>query len=360
MIEECISVFQIGYDNIIFGAGVGGAILYKILKKYNLTEHILGWSDNNRVKHNLSYMEERLKIIPPNNLNKIDKKINVIIASSAYPEIREQLCDIGIEKDRIFLFNFAFMDVDYTDCNFIWDNIDSFERAYKKMSDYKSKKIFEDILNYRISKEQSYLMDMQKYTDDEKDQYFPEDLIEFSKEECFLDIGAYTGDTYESFLNLYNNYEYYYGIEADYDRFCDLRKVISQNSKDYIYNVAAWNGNTELNFEINPGSTCAANGSKGNKVKAVILDELLCDNKVTFVKMDIEGAELYALEGIKKIIRNYHPILALCVYHKRDDFYKLTDYVEEVAPNVYNFYLRQYRYTPTETVCYAVPKNRRK
>lgn len=59
------------------------------------------------------------------------------------------------------------------------------------------------------------------------------------------------------------------------------------------------------------------------------------------------------------IIRRNKPILAICVYHLRDDYYKLTDLVEKLVPGEYKFYLRQYRYTPTETVCYMIPQARR-
>ena len=54
------------------------------------------------------------------------------------------------------------------------------------------------------------------------------------------------------------------------------------------------------------------------------------------------------------------PILTFSVYHLRDDFYKLIDFIENLVPNEYKYYFRQYRYTPTETVCYAIPSNRQK
>ena len=95
-------------------------------------------------------------------------------------------------------------------------------------------------------------------------------------------------------------------------------------------------------------------------VSAKKVDELLEHEKVTFVKMDIEGAEMNALRGMKRLIQENKPVLAICVYHLRDDYYKITDFIESILPEEYTFYMRQYRYTPTETVCYGVPKNRLK
>lgn len=82
------------------------------------------------------------------------------------------------------------------------------------------------------------------------------------------------------------------------------------------------------------------------------------DEQVTFVKMDIEGAEYNAISGMTELIKRNKPIVAMCVYHRRDDFYRLTDLLESICENEYSYYLRQYRFTPTETVCYAIPNNR--
>lgn len=46
--------------------------------------------------------------------------------------------------------------------------------------------------------------------------------------------------------------------------------------------------------------------------------EKLKIDKIDFIKMDIEGAELEAIEGAKQIIKKYHPHLAIACYHKRD------------------------------------------
>lgn len=88
------------------------------------------------------------------------------------------------------------------------------------------------------------------------------------------------------------------------------------------------------------------------------LDDILADEQVVFVKMDIEGAEYNAINGMVELIKRNKSIVAMCVYHRRDDFYRLTDLLESICKDEYTYYLRQYRFTPTETVCYAIPKER--
>ena len=53
---------------------------------------------------------------------------------------------------------------------------------------------------------------------------------------------------------------------------------------------------------------------------SVTLDSFFSDKKVDFLKMDIEGAELSALDGAKELIKGDKPLkVAVCAYHKEKD-----------------------------------------
>lgn len=72
-------------------------------------------------------------------------------------------------------------------------------------------------------------------------------------------------------------------------------------------------------------------------------DNLLKNEKnVIFIKMDIEGEELLALNGAHNIIQRNRPKLAICVYHKRKDLITIPQYLKSLMP-VYKFYLRAHR-----------------
>lgn len=49
-----------------------------------------------------------------------------------------------------------------------------------------------------------------------------------------------------------------------------------------------------------------------------LVDELGLSS-VGFIKMDIEGAERYALKGAERTLKRFHPRMAICTYHLRDD-----------------------------------------
>ena len=86
--------------------------------------------------------------------------------------------------------------------------------------------------------------------------------------------------------------------------------------------------------------------------KVVSLDSCITD-KVTFIKMDIEGAELNALKGSREIIKKYKPRLAVSVYHKKEDLIEIPLYIKELVPE-YKLYIRHYSNAAIETVLYAV------
>lgn len=84
-----------------------------------------------------------------------------------------------------------------------------------------------------------------------------------------------------------------------------------------------------------------------------MIDEIVGNDRVSFIKMDIEGAELKALEGAKETILRNAPKLAICIYHKYEDICEIGNYVLKLNPN-YKLYIRHYTTCMWETVLYAV------
>ncbi len=76
--------------------------------------------------------------------------------------------------------------------------------------------------------------------------------------------------------------------------------------------------------------------------------------RIDFLKMDIEGSELLALEGAAKSIRHFHPKLAICVYHKPNHLFEVPLMIKAINPN-YRFYLHCNGINGCETVLYGLP-----
>lgn len=92
----------------------------------------------------------------------------------------------------------------------------------------------------------------------------------------------------------------------------------------------------------------------GNNVHYDALGHILSEG-ASYIKMDIEGAELKALEEARNTIVNYKPKLAICVYHKPEDIIEIPLYIHKIVPE-YRFYLRHHSKTAEETVLYAIVK----
>ncbi len=133
------------------------------------------------------------------------------------------------------------------------------------------------------------------------------------------------------------------------------KKVVRQFSDFHnisVHNYAVWNQEDELLFvEAGVGSHQNCNGN--TIVKAVDIDRIVGEKKVSFIKMDVEGSEMNALIGASKTIRRDHPRLAICIYHKEIDFIKLSSYILQLYPE-YKLYIRHYTSYIWETVLYAI------
>ena len=91
------------------------------------------------------------------------------------------------------------------------------------------------------------------------------------------------------------------------------------------------------------------------KVNTDTLDAIIKDEKVTGIKIDIEGAESSMLIGAKQTIKRDRPIILLAIYHRWDDMFKLQDYLMSLDLN-YKFYIRHYSLGVSKTVLYCIPE----
>ncbi|MCI6284132.1 MAG: FkbM family methyltransferase [Selenomonas sp.] len=87
-------------------------------------------------------------------------------------------------------------------------------------------------------------------------------------------------------------------------------------------------------------------------IAIVTLDEALKNQRVDFLKADIEGYEMAMLRGAEHLIRTQKPRIAICLYHKLTDPYEIPLYLRELVPE-YHFKVRQHAMNFTECVLYA-------
>lgn len=86
------------------------------------------------------------------------------------------------------------------------------------------------------------------------------------------------------------------------------------------------------------------------------LDDYVINNNVPnvdYIKMDIEGFEISALEGSSRILKNFKPRLAISAYHKTEDLWEIPILIKKLNPN-YKLYFGHHSPIKWESVYYAI------
>ena len=98
-------------------------------------------------------------------------------------------------------------------------------------------------------------------------------------------------------------------------------------------------------------------GVGSEDVVCLRLDRLGFYPPPTYIKMDIEGAELEALWGARRTLKEHSPVLAICAYHTSDHLWQIPLLIHAIQPD-YRLFFRRYAEGEWEIVWYAVPPER--
>jgi FkbM family methyltransferase len=191
---------------------------------------------------------------------------------------------------------------------------------------------------------------------------FAPDLIALREDESFVDCGAFDGDTLRQYLKLCGGkFGSYTAFEPDALNFAKLKAQVEEmpagmRERVHLFPNALGSAPGRIQFDTT-GTVCSTVGKGDVWVELVTLDDTAADQKPTFLKMDIEGAELEAIRGASNLIRKYQPIMAICLYHYSRDLWEIPLLIKDLVPT-YNLYLRRYSNDTWEQICYAIPTHR--
>jgi FkbM family methyltransferase len=134
-------------------------------------------------------------------------------------------------------------------------------------------------------------------------------------------------------------------IEIAPDNIECLRRNFAEQIKDgrvVIYPKGVWNKDDVLTLTL-PENQAAATvvmhpekAKQGPQVPLTTIDKLVAELKlerVDFIKMDIEGAEVEALEGARETLKRWHPRMALAAYHEANDPFDIPKTVRDAVAN---------------------------
>ena len=242
-------------------------------------------------------------------------------------------------------------DMEYISPSFIADNRDFFKNFYEQLSDQHSKDSFVAYILSKTHQDMKYLPPVF-----EKIQYFPKGFFELSKNESYFDCGAFTGDTIADFLkSTGGEYRHIWAAEPDKSNHKQLLNYINTENLVNIdvINKGIYSSAKKLPFIESGSMLSMISEETDNYIEVDTIDHIAAGNEVTYIKMDVEGAELEALKGAENTIRKYRPILGISIYHKQQDLIDIPQYIKSIAPE-YKFYFRVHKKLAIDTVLYGI------
>lgn len=232
---------------------------------------------------------------------------------------------------------------------YVEENEADFDLVYNSLADDESKRVYIDVINFKISGKVGYLFN--SFLSDKNEVY--SDILKLNDNEIIADLGAYDGDTIREFTSFTNGkYDRIIALEPDPKNYKKLVKNTDGMERVETLNMGAWDKKDTLIFSTKAGRNSKLS-SEGVPIPVINLDSLI-DDRITMIKMDIEGAEMKALNGAEGVIKTYLPKLYVCAYHRNEDLFALGKKILELSPS-YKLYFRHSKYIPAwESNFYAI------
>ena len=226
---------------------------------------------------------------------------------------------------------------------FVRAHEEELREAYDLLADEESRKIYENVIAYKLTGRIDYL----KEAESDKDTVYTQ-LLDAATIRSAVDLGAYNGDTIRELMGYAKELSHVYAMEPDRRNFKKLHQFVEGLATPivHLFHGAAWHEETTLSF-ADSGNRNAGAFAAGKQVEvaAISPDAFVKDAPVDYIKYDVEGAEREALLGSAAIIRRHAPRLLISAYHRSEDLFALPLQLHAMAPD-YRLYYRRYPYVP--------------
>lgn len=342
-------------DIYIFGGIKGGISLGSMVRDFcdkndiNIKGHIV-----NKAFKNLTHFRGK-EVFTIEEWNK-SKDIVIIIGMADVKAKVKLLREYGFSQ---FYFLNIFRDKVYLESctkgfgEYFSSHLSEFESTYRLLADDLSRKVMKGYLQDRIYNNYDTLISTQ-----DSNAFFS-DVLNLGENEVMIDCGAYDGDTCLAFSKVVPNYSHIFALEPDINILPTLQKNTA-SLRCSIIPKGAYCKQETLRFSTEDSGTSHADSNGEIQIECDSIDNLLqlersCfKNLISFIKMDIEGGELKALQGARYTIQTYKPKLAICVYHKKEDLITLPQYILSLYPK-YKLFLRNRNPVAEDTILLCVP-----
>ena len=329
---------------IMYGMGDGAEKIMAVFERLGIKpaafmasdEFVRGHSFMGYQVHKLSEIQEMYRDF-----------VIVVCFGSSLPPVMDRLYELDGQYE-LYAPDVPVAGEGLFDEEYLEANADKLQRVKRLLADEQSKRVLDDIISYKLTGDIKLLKGCETPVTEGWS------LLKIGKEETYVDLGAYNGDTVDLFLRLTNKeFAGIYALEPDYRSFNRMvrRNYALGRGIFHPVHAAAWNEDTTLQFRSSGGrSSSPETGGRYGRgrivpVQAMKVDTLLEGKKATLLKFDVEGSEREALDGAKDTIAKYRPKLILSLYHRTEDLLELPLKIREMNGG-YRLYLRHHPYIP--------------
>lgn len=326
---------------VLYGMGNGADKIISVLNRYDIKVSGVFASDGfvrEKIFHGFRVTDYKTA------KETFGDMIVLVCFGSALPDVIANIKKIATEQELYAPDVPVYGDVLFND-EYARQNKKQLEWVYNSLADDTSKRVFECAVMYKLTGKIDYLFECETPA---KEIY--ENILKFGNNETYFDFGAYRGDTVTEFLSVVNNYDKIIAIEPDkktYNKLCTATQNVER-----IYNINACVSDVdgEVPFEMN-GSRGSTIGEGKDVITSVTVDKLSKTMVPTYIKMDIEGAELAAIKGGALTIKQHKPQLQIATYHRSEDLILIPQKVVELNSD-YKIYLRHFPSLPCWDMSY--------
>lgn len=333
------------YPIVLYGMGNGADKIIKVLDEKGIKFCGVfssdGFQRQGKTFHNFPVLS--LKDLE----SKYGKMTVLMCFGSARSEVIENVKKI-MKKHILFAPDVPVYGDILFDKNFYEKTKSEHDKIYGLLADDISKKTFENTVKYKLSGKIEYLFDCETSLDEPF-----ESIINLGENETYLDLGAYRGDTVFDFLSRTKSYEKIYAVEPDLKTFKKLKSATEE-----IQNIVLINGaisdKTQKGYFVMNGSRGSNISNSGTQIDFFCADYIIGENDITYIKADVEGAEVDFIKGAANIIKTKKPKMQIACYHKSDDLINIPNEVLKIR-NDYKVYMRHFSSLPAwDTVYFFV------
>lgn len=222
------------------------------------------------------------------------------------------------------------------------ERMDDFLRLAERFADDHSRATLYANLLFRLTYDRSHMLatwvnPIEEYFSS----YAAPATFRLGSQEHFCDCGAFQGPIVSKFLGATG---YQYGsitaFEPDRTNFEVLERVSTLPLANFRpVNKAVSSRRQVLRF-METGTVSSYIAAAGTvTVQTTRLDDEL--EKLTFLKMDVEGFETKTLQGGARIIASQRPRIAACTYHYAHDLLNIFEQIDKTVDD-YHYRLRQH------------------